>query len=259
MAENMTEPIDDDTPITVFELARRSTRDNSGRPAGGIIRSSEEMTVCELDLFASLARMERELHHKKRDVEMIMRDWKRFWSKVFDGWNSACRVDEDMPIEPPTFPNTDVLVGVLSRDHPPTEECPSRKKPPERRRGADVFLSATTKATNDTVDFVWKDSQGKIVNPSHVRITVGKYTSAMYLAIERYDNSLTKAYDELNDAHIINYARRVVLFFAKEGGGYGTFYPRWFNPPTLKEPELARPRARTLAKRWAELLDMIEG
>ncbi|PCD19275.1 hypothetical protein FGRA07_06080 [Fusarium graminearum] len=190
---------------------------------------------------------------------MIMRDWKRFWSKVFDGWNSACRVDEDMPIEPPTFPNTDVLVGVLSRDHPPTEECPSRKKPPERRRGADVFLSATTKATNDTVDFVWKDSQGKIVNPSHVRITVGKYTSAMYLAIERYDNSLTKAYDELNDARIINYARRVVLFFAKEGGGYGTFYPRWFNPPTLKEPELARPRARTLAKRWAELLDMIEG
>ncbi|EKJ78927.1 hypothetical protein FPSE_00894 [Fusarium pseudograminearum CS3096] len=164
-----------------------------------------------------------------------------------------------MPIEPPTFPNTDVLVGVLSRDHPPTEECPSQKKPPERRRGADVFLSATTKAANDMVDFVWKDSQGKLVNPSHVRITAGKYTSAMYLAIERYDNSLTKAYDELNDARIINYARLVVLFFAKEGGGYGTVYPRWFKPPTLKEPELARPRARTLAKRWAELLDMIEG
>ncbi|KAF5236842.1 hypothetical protein FAUST_6321 [Fusarium austroamericanum] len=112
MAENMTEPIDDDTPITVFELARRSTRDNSGRPAGGIIQSSEEMTVCELDLFTSLTRMERELHHKKRDVEIIMRDWKRFWSKVFDGWSPACRVDEDMPIEPPTSSNTDVLAGL---------------------------------------------------------------------------------------------------------------------------------------------------
>ncbi|KAL6914024.1 hypothetical protein FSST1_011784 [Fusarium sambucinum] len=106
---------------------------------------------------------------------------------------------------------------MISRDHSLTKEFPSQEKPPKRRWGI------TTKAANDMVDFMW--NQGKLVRASDVRVAVENYTSAIYLVNELYENSLKRAYGELNHAGIINYAQVVAVHFNQEGIGCDTAYP----------------------------------
>ncbi|KAG8349248.1 hypothetical protein FVEN_g12535 [Fusarium venenatum] len=236
----MAEPINDDSPITVMEAIRRTASTNNRSP-GTIIRHEEQLSTDELLEFIRLFGQERKLHHDSKEGPVTMREWKRFWRRMFHSWNTAYKV----------------LVGVLSRNQAPTNKNSAQPPPSERRQGANVFLSVTIVA-DDMVDFRWKDARGKLVDRPNVRITVGSCGMAMAMAIEYYDSSLTRAYYSHNNERVIKRVRRLIAHFARESTRIHGMPPPGFDVPILEEPELAAPRAQQLGMHWKEVLKTME-
>ncbi|RGP73017.1 hypothetical protein FSPOR_2393 [Fusarium sporotrichioides] len=249
--ENVNLPADE-IPISMRDAIDATTITVNRLPRQLIVDESQ-LTFEELYACGGLADLERTLYHQQ-EVDQTMRDWQRFWHKVFDNWNSAHMANHDIPMRPRTFPDTNVSVGVLDRDHPPTGKRPGTKQPPERQQGAAVFLSVKIESPEeDTVSFLWKDSRGRPVNPSLVRITLGGRAEAMALAIEQYDKWATKAYDDHNTARVINEARRRIRHFCEVGSAGRGRLPPDFQDPELIYPDLAYPRALVQSGQWARL------
>jgi len=102
------------------------------REAGSIIRSEEEMTEEELLIIAPLAKFENDCHHGDRDSPFTMTDWRRFLTKIFQGWHSGRGEMEAVPWALTRFHETNVKVGKLKHDHPPTKNFPNVQQPPSR-------------------------------------------------------------------------------------------------------------------------------
>ncbi|GKT98967.1 hypothetical protein FLAG1_02140 [Fusarium langsethiae] len=208
-----------------------------------LIVNESQLTFEELYTCGGLADLERTLYHQQ-EVDQTMRD-------------CAHMANRDIPMRPRTFPDTNVRVGVLDHDHPPTGKHAGTKQPPERQQGATVFLSVKIESLEETVSFLWKDSRGRPVSPTHVRLSLGSMGEAVALAVEQYDRSMTKAYDIHNSEYVINETRRRVRHFSQAGSVGGGHLPPSFREPELEQPELAFPQAWSLGLEWARAMHIM--
>ncbi|KAH7192183.1 uncharacterized protein B0J16DRAFT_368450 [Fusarium flagelliforme] len=237
--------------VTVSEAVKNTTK-VFGRQAGSMISSADEMVEDELLTIGFLAKFENKYHHRGRDTPLTMTDWRRFLTKIFEVWHTGCVEEEEVPLG--KLPETRVKVGKLKYDHPPTKEFPKAQQPPSRRRDAPVYLSVTTKAIGEMVEFMWKDGRGKFVGSSHVELTVESYGRAMYQTVKQYDMIIRQAYARHNEALTIRQARRHIVFFAERGTAHGVRSGPWPLPPDYLEPEFAGPRVQRLAGHYTECM-----
>ncbi|KAJ4136163.1 hypothetical protein NW768_003771 [Fusarium equiseti] len=172
-------------------------------------------------------------YHQGRDnVPFTMAAWKRFWNKVLEDWNTTYGELEPIPLAPRRFQATNIRVGHPKRDYPPKN---AERQPPSRRQGAPVFLSITTKAFGEEIEFIWKNSKDKFVGASHVELTAGDHSKAMFMAVERYDSSIRLAYAKHNEQRFLYYARRQILHFAERGAARGIHQAKLESLSTLSQ------------------------
>lgn len=209
-------------------------------------------------MIAPLARMEHRIYNRGRNRPYAMTDWRRFLDQVFEDWDTNSGDLDAPPLAPTRFHETNVKVGKLKYDHPPTLEFPGALQPPARLHNALVFLSFTTKAVGDMVEFMWKDADGKFVGRYHVELTVPSLSVAIYQAIERYDASRRDAYAQFNKQQVIHQARRRIVMFAEQGTAGAIDHTVWAMAPQYIEPELAYPRIRHMTAELAAVIELKE-
>ncbi|OBS21932.1 hypothetical protein FPOA_08269 [Fusarium poae] len=226
-------------------IGRAITRES--RPPNSLICSQKSLSKDELIALNSLFHLERRVSYGSQRPVICKAEWERFMKKVFLDWNSAHLLNIDTPVRSPTFSDTKVEVGFLSCDHPPARKNSEPMPPAWRKHLAPVFLSVTFKTNGDEIEFKWKDMKGKPVISSLVTITIdGGIGAAMFMATECYDIWMKRVYNEHNNVRVLNEARRRIKHFAEHGTRIMAQLGPEHRNPTIKEPVLARPKAREL-------------
>ncbi|KAM0505734.1 hypothetical protein ACHAP8_001966 [Fusarium lateritium] len=103
-------------------------------PPRTIIRYEEQLSIEELKSCIQLLHLERKIYYNGREVVMTMGK-ETFLVQGVLHWNTAYQANFDIPVRPRHFPDTDVLLGALIRDNPPTKENPEARQPLWRQQG----------------------------------------------------------------------------------------------------------------------------
>lgn len=242
-------------PVQEMELAMASllirTPSIVSRPAGKIINSEEMLTTRELSMFIDLARLETQVEHRDAELVPELPDWRRFWRMVFRRWNTTHPDNENPQVVGDVSTETSVKVGTLVCDHPPNKAYPG-PQPRWRSEGADVFLGVLVPQWQSWLEFVWRDSKGKPVKPSLVKLDMNIY-EWFDLAISRYDRCVQDRIEKYNEDCIIATARRRLVNFAKRGTGHEPNIKPGDEAPLLMPIELAGDRAERMSDIFANL------
>ncbi|RGP73020.1 hypothetical protein FSPOR_2396 [Fusarium sporotrichioides] len=220
-----------------------------------IINSEEMLSTRELSMFIDLSRLENQVEHRDADLVPTISDWRRFWRLVFRRWNTTHPDNES----PASFvgdlsSETAVKVGTLMFNHPPNKAYPG-PQPKWRQEGADVFLGVSIPQWQGWLDLLWKDSKGKPVKPSIVKLDM-ELCECLDLAIARYDRCVQDRVEKYNEDCIIATARRRLVHFAKTGTGREPRILSGDEAPVLMPVVLAGDRADKMANTFANLKDL---
>ncbi|KAM0561819.1 hypothetical protein ACHAPJ_002990 [Fusarium lateritium] len=246
----MAQPFQQDATMDeLLEDARCVNR----RAPGAVIDDDEGFTKDELGRFIDLALQENAIVHGSRNRPHSVSAWRRFWRKVFKTWDSTDDENENPILRQARLVDTNVKVGVLRRDHPPSVAYPEQNQE-GRRQGDPVYLSLTLQLQVDSINWMWKDARGRFVNPAHVDFNAGSEARCLDRAITRYDRSLRERIDEHNEKLVIKTARRRVVHFAETGTGRGPYIRHEDQAPLLHTEEFAGPRIEHMYNVLAELL-----
>ncbi|KAM0561817.1 hypothetical protein ACHAPJ_002988 [Fusarium lateritium] len=168
------------TPVIVAvmmqELYQQTRHAAGGRP-GDTIRNNEGLTSDEQMACLGLSRMENRGRHGNSKPDHLS-------ANIFERWNKRHRANQDKNVQPRTFQDTNALVGTLKREHPPSIESGDACK-----EGASICLSLTLKMHENMIHWMWKDGNGRFVNPIHVDFHYGSEAACMDYAIDLYDQS----------------------------------------------------------------------
>jgi hypothetical protein len=239
MAENQPPAATLNRAVTLFCSQRN-------RAPGALIVKVANLTPDEAIFHADLMQKERKLFAGNADKAFEYVDWHRYWSRVFKHWNSLDDENEER------HPATNVKVGVLKYDHPLTSEFRGNRQPPERQRGAKVFISVTTNTMDDTLLFLWEDELGKFINPIHAQLDNPDVGAAYFKAISRHDNCIRKSHHNHYMGLVIRSARRRIVYFAGHGSEKASV-PAGSGAPVIIEPEYAGPRFDMMSDAFARI------
>ncbi|RGP79941.1 hypothetical protein FLONG3_1885 [Fusarium longipes] len=238
-----------------LDMASILVRTNSvlARTPDDIINSEEMLSVRELSMFIDLSRLENQVEHRNAELEPTIYDWRRFWRLVFRRWNTTHPDNESPQFISDLSSEAAVKVGTLMCHHPPNKTYPGAGSQPKwRQEGADVFLSVSVPKWQGWLDLLWKDSKGKPVKPSIVKLNM-ELCECLDLAISRYDRCVEDRIEKFNEDCVIATARRRLVHFAKTGTRHEPRILPGDEAPVLVPVVLAGDRADAMARTFAGL------
>ncbi|KAL2690077.1 hypothetical protein Neosp_004145 [[Neocosmospora] mangrovei] len=209
------------------------------------IRSHEDLTQCEkvalMDLLSGYDEM-----YEGHDVEGGRGQmYVDFFREIFRDWTS-----EDGSGAPPewrerTFHDTNVMVGILARDHPEpnttrrrvnrpeegkapvlapvvieTDNIPTKSK--HRKAGRPVYLSLTLNMEEGTHAWLWRDEGRQWINPKYVTYNPGLTSAkACEMVINHYDRHERKRLSAWNREVTTFLSRRRIVEWKTDGSVSG--------------------------------------
>jgi hypothetical protein len=216
-----------------------------------MINSEEMLSTRELSMFIDLSRLENQVEHRDAELVPTISDWRRFWRLVFRRWNTTHPDNESPKFVGDISSETAVKVGTLTCDHSCNKAFPG-PQPKWRQGGADVFLSVSIPQWQGWLDLLWKDSKGKPVKPSFVKLDM-ELSQCLDLAISRYNRCVQDRIEKFNEDCIIATARRRLVHFAKTGTGREPCILSGDEAPVLLPTVLAGDRADKMADTFINL------
>ncbi|EYB33163.1 hypothetical protein FG05_06131 [Fusarium graminearum] len=225
------------------------------RSSDDIINNEEMLTTRELSMFIDLARLENQVEHRHAELVPSISDWRRFWRLVFRRWNTTHPDNESPMFIGDLSSETAVKVGTLVCSQPPNKAYPGPQQPKWRQAGADVFLGVSIPPQQGWLELLWKDSKGKPVKPSIVKLDMELY-KCLDLAISRYDRCVQDRVEKYNEDCIVATARRRLVHFAKVGTINEPRILAGDEAPNLLPVVLAGDRADNMADTFANLKDL---
>ncbi|KAM0441243.1 hypothetical protein ACHAPT_000550 [Fusarium lateritium] len=221
------------------------------RPVRQPIRGPGELTAAEKAALVDLLEAQADMLGGER-VPVTRRDFDKLMFRVFEGkWTSRKKQCGSIPTRPSRkVEQYVILAGTLSLDQPPPkvpkgEEA--QEVPPERRRGAPVYLRMSFR--QEKVLWGYVDEAGKTVIKKHVSLRPGATLPELKAElIQRFDKLEMETVREYNLARLIILARRRIVNFSKAGTEHPPVVAQRDRPTLL----LRARRAKDLVMAMAE-------
>ncbi|KAF4966757.1 hypothetical protein FSARC_5594 [Fusarium sarcochroum] len=106
----------------------------------------------------------------------------RFYERGFKDWNTSHRINEPPTLRLRILSDSAVVVGYLKRNHPPGRRGGEPNGRDARLAEAQAHLSISLKTTQDGIDWMWKDSESKLVSSENIA-----FARAMNIALDNFD------------------------------------------------------------------------
>ncbi|KAF5713836.1 hypothetical protein FGLOB1_3813 [Fusarium globosum] len=221
--------------ISIIE-AIDQTGYSAGRPPMSILFTEGYLTRPELTIFIDLAQMMHDVEEGP-NIPYQLKHWRHFWEQnVFKNWDTTSGNTDDLPLRPVTLQENRVRVGKLKVNHPPSLEFPNPPGP-ARLAGCPVYMSVSPATQEQLIQLIWKDENGKFINPRYVEMDMPVGT-CIDLAVLKFDRTATSRIQEYNKARITNAARRRLIHLAAVGTGVAPSVTAEGQAPILEVPEL---------------------